>query len=168
MISMFGTITYKQFKLINFPIFEVPKKELSFEDGLIFQGDKIIDDLNQGWDTLGARRLHTPHPTRSLRSMLRDEIDLVSSKHRDFIDNKGYCFTYERTIFGKVRYRKILDVVDRDTATVLVIEQSRLPIVVRRPPPLGKSWVGIIFINNIPWIPYEYGEEFRTDFRKKI
>jgi hypothetical protein len=128
----------------------------------------VIDDRNQIGDSLGKRRLQTPHQLYTLKFCYIDKTDLVRAKHKTFVDSKGYVFIYAKTEYTNVVYHKILKVVPKDIITVLKLSNVSFPVVVNRPPPLGKSWVGMLYLNNRPWIPYEYSEERCTTMKRKI
>lgn len=161
-------VTYKEFNLINFPIFALPSDNLEVIDGLLKCDNRIVDDRNQIGETLGIRRLQTPHKLLPLKKCYEDIPGLIRAKNRVFVDNKGYCFIYERTKFCTVTFHKIVKVSRKNIATVLKISGSNFPIIVKRPPPLGMDWVGMLNFNGLPWVPYEYSENFCTPFRKKI
>lgn len=161
-------LTYKQFHLINFPIFALPSDNVHVTDGILFHENLVVDDRNQLGDTLGIRRLQTPHKLLRLRYIREDIGQLISSKKRVFVDNKGYCFIYERTKFCKIKSYKIVKATRKDVGTVLKVLGLNFPILVDRPPPPGKEWVGLVEFNGKPWLPYEYSEYYCTPFRKKI
>jgi hypothetical protein len=95
-------------------------------------------------------------------------MSLIQAKHKVFVDNKGYCFIYERTKFCRIKYHKIIRISRKDIATILKVSSVPFPVIVKRPPPLGKTWVGILYLDNKPWIPYEYAEDKCTTIRRKI
>lgn len=161
-------INYTHFNLINFPIYALPSDDIHTQDGLLYCESGIVDDRNQIGDTLGARRLQTFHRILPLQKIHKDLTDLISSKHRVFVDYKGYCFIYERTKFCKVKFHKIVSVIKKDVGTILKVSGVRAPVVVKRPPPDGMDWVGLLYVNNNPWIPYEYSFKNCAPFRKKI
>lgn len=161
-------INYKHFKLINFPIYALPSSNLDVQDGLLRLENLVIDDRNQIGKSLGARRLQTFHQLLELRRCYEDIPALIRAKDRVFVDSKGYCFIYEKTKFCKLVYHKILKVAQKDIVTVLKVSHVSFPVVVKRPPPLGKTWVAMLYFNNKPWLPYEYSEERCTTKRRKI
>ena len=165
---MIPTITYKQLHLINFPIFGLYSKEIEVKDGLVYINDKLIDDYNQIGDTLGKRRLQTPHKLGLLKKYYEDVSELISYKHPAYVDNLGYFFSYEKTLFVRIVYYKILEVLQKNTSSILKLNSIPFPVYVKRPPPVGKEWVGMIYYKNTPWLPYEYSEYDCATKRKKI
>ena len=165
---MIPTITYKQLHLINFPIFGLYSKDIEVEDGLIYINDKLIDDSNQIGESVGKRRLQTPHKLGKLNRCYEDAAGLISSKHKAYVDSLGYFFSYEKTLYVPIVYYKILEVLQKDTASILKLNGISFPVYVKRPPPVGKSWVGMIYYEKTPWLPYEYSEYNCAKKRKKI
>lgn len=162
-------ITYKNLNLINFPIYGLPSDDLEVTDGLLRIGSLVVDDRNQIGETLGARRLQTPHMLLPLRRCYEETAALLSATaHRVFVDSKGYCFIYQRTKLCQIVYHKVLKVIPKDIITVLKVSNVSFPVVVQRPPPPGKNWVGMLYFNRKPWIPYEYAEEKCATKRRKI
>lgn len=161
-------VTYKNLKLINFPVFGLPDFDIDFQDGLVKSGGFVIDDRNQLGEDLGTRRLQTPHELLKIRAAYEDIASFLSAKDKYFIDSKGYVFIYEKTKFVRIKYHKIVSVVPKDTYTILKLFEVSFPILVKRPPPPGKTWVGMIYFKEHPWLPYEYSENDRAILRRKI
>ncbi len=162
-------VNYKHLELINFPIFGLPSDDVYDSDGMLMYEGLVIDDKNQIGGTLGARRLQSPQPLLKIQKYYSDLSMLLSAKNqRVFIDNLGYFFVYERTKFTKIKYHKILNVIERDVATILKVHDVSFPIIVKRPPPTGRSWVGILYLNNRPWLPYDYSVGYCASKRRKI
>ena len=163
-------ITYKDIPNINFPVFAIKDVEsLFFKDGLVYYSDRLIDDLNQPSNYLGVRRLTTPHkPIYPLRLMYRDIKELLGSGKKSYIDRYGFVFSYRKTKFCNVKFHKILKVKRKDTYSLLKISNYQTPIKILRPPPAGKSWVGMLYLNKHPWIPYEYSEAYCASKKRKI
>jgi hypothetical protein len=161
-------ITYKDLGLINFPIYGLPSDDLNVEDGLLLLDHLVVDDRNQIGDTLGKRRLQSPHKLHRLSAMFEDIGSMLQSKFRIFVDNKGYCFIYEKTKYSVVKYHKILEVKDKETYTALKVSKLNFPIIVKRPPPVTMEWIGLLYFENKPWLPYEYSEVNCKAVRRKI
>ena len=160
---------YKHLELINFPIFGLPSDDVYMSDGLLMYEGLVIDDRNQLGETVGTRRLQSPHKLLKINKHYADLSMLLSAKNqRVFIDNIGYFFVYERTKFTKIVYHKILKVIERGVATVLKVQGVSFPIIVKRPPPKGRHYLGVLYLNNRPWLPYDYSVEHCASKRKKI
>jgi hypothetical protein len=161
-------LTYKNFRLINFPVYGLPSDNVEVRDGLLFIDNAVIDDRNQIGDTLGARRLQTHHKLFPLKCGYSDFQGLLDAKYKSFVDNKGYYFYYKKTKYIKISYHKIVKVVLKDTHTLIKITEVPFPLIMLRPPPQGFDWVGVICLGKHPWIPYEYSKEYYTPKRRKI
>ena len=143
-------------------------KDIRAEDGLIYVQEQLIDDSNQIGDTIGKRRLQTPHKPGRLKNCYEDAAGLISASNKSFVDNLGYFFSYEKTKFVHIVYHKILESIWKDTASILKLSEVTSPVYVKRPPPAGKEWVGMMYYDDTPWLPYEYSEYRCANKRKKI
>ena len=54
-------IQYKSINKVRFPVYAMKSDDWHITDGLLFLEGKILDDRNMPGDTLGIRRLQTPH-----------------------------------------------------------------------------------------------------------
>ena len=54
-------ITYRQFKNLDFPLFLLGSSNWELVDGLLLLDGELLDDKNMPGDTLGLRRMLTPH-----------------------------------------------------------------------------------------------------------
>ena len=86
-------IQYSSINKIRFPVYELPSGNWNRQDGLLFLDGQIVDDKNQAGDTLGLRRMQTPH--KNLLP-LKNQVDtfrgIVKGGHQHFIDTNGLCF----------------------------------------------------------------------------
>jgi len=161
-------ITWKQFNKINFPIFPLPSADIYSEDGLVRlrETDRVVDDLNQLGNTLGLRRLSSPHELQRIPRYCGDSIDFYHTRAKAYIDNYGFIFVYERTVFTKVIFSEILQVIDKGTFTILKVKGVSFPVRVDR---LTKfKWVGMLQLLGHPWIPYEYSTGYCKPLKRKI
>lgn len=161
-------ITYKQLHLINFPIYGLSSEDLEVTDGLLRSGHTVVDDRNQIGDTLGARRLQTPHKLCKLKVCYEDIPGLINAKHKVFVDTKGYCFIYKKTRFVSVHYHKIIKVSRKEVATTITASGVSFPVVVKRPPPVGTPWLAMMYLDKRPWLPYAYSEVYCASMKRKI
>jgi hypothetical protein len=164
-----ANLTYKEVGLINFPIFPIPSDEITWEDGLVRIEEKVVDDLNMIGNTVGLRRLQTPHKLYKLGKCCESVMDFFHIKGaKAYIDNFGFVFTYERTKYTYVRYKKILKVTQRDLFSIIKAEHINYGVKVPRPPGVGKEWIGILYLSGYPWVPYEYSETCQKPKLRKI
>ena len=103
------SLTYKQIlRSIKFPVYSLGTENFYLRDGLLLVNDLVVDDRNQPGDTLGKRRLQTPHKKRRLTGVYEEFLDIVKNKTTVLIDNNGVIFSYERTKFQKIKSIRIV------------------------------------------------------------
>jgi hypothetical protein len=162
-------LTYKDNEKITYPIFPLPSSNWLKADGLVTIDGLILDDKNMDSSSLGHRRLMTPYKSLfPLKQAAHNLISLVKSGKKVFIDSKGLLFIYEKTKIVKLRYKKIHKIVKKEKASLLFIRQSKIPFIIPRPPTDEMSHVGILYLDNDPWLLYEYAASQLTDTRRKI
>jgi hypothetical protein len=162
-------ITFKDIQKVKFPVYALPSDNWGEADGLLFLDGKLIDDRNMPGDTLGVRRLQSPQRSfGKLNKSIDNFRGLIKSSGRHFIDTHGIPFTYEKTIFRKLKYYKIKCVVKRDTFCLLKLHRVKQPFIVPRPPPEGVRYAGLLHLGELPWILYDYSEEPLKDTRRKV
>jgi len=81
---------------------------------------------------------------------------MVKHASSTYIDSVGKCFTYIKTKFCKLIYRKIQKVEKKGKYSLVWIYNINFPFKVPRPPRKGDNWAGILYINNLPWLLYNY------------
>jgi hypothetical protein len=162
-------VTYKQFHKITFPAYRLPSDNWHSQDGLLFIDDILVDDKNMSGDTLGKRRLQTYFKDLlSIRKAVDSNTALVKQASGPFIDSAGRCFIYEKTKYGKVKYFKIDSIDYNGNLCVLRVKGIKFAFTIPRPPKPGFNWVGILHVDDLPWILYEYADERRKDMRRKV
>lgn len=161
-------IDYTELHRITFPVFGVNSDDFFLQDGLLFLDNIVIDDRNQIGKTLGLRRAQTPHQTYPIRYCYDDFVSLLRGRHRTFIDNVGFWFVYEKTKYCNVIFHKIIRVAKKEKLSYLKLSGVNFPVLVRRPPPEGKDWTGVLYVDKTPWMPYEYSETYCKPFKRKI
>lgn len=161
-------IDYNSLEFIDFPVFVLPSDNIHAQDGLIYCDNGIIDDRNQIGDTIGKRRLQTPHDIIILKKCYEDLQSFLQAKEKHYIDNLGKVFSYKKTLFTKVVYHKIEKVVDKGIISVIKAEGVSFPIVVKRPPSPNMEWIAMLYWKSRPWLPYSYSEIHCASTRRKI
>jgi hypothetical protein len=162
-------IQYKSLNKIKFPVYILPSGNWERQDGLLFLDGTIVDDRNMSGDTLGIRRVQTPH--RNLYP-LKYQVDnfrgMIKSKEKHFIDTNGIPFIYEKSEFCKLKYYKIKDVVQKENLSLLKLYGVKQPFVIPRPPASKMRYAGVLHYGALPWVLYEYSEDRREDTRRKV
>ena len=162
-------ITYRQFKNLDFPLFLLGSSNWELVDGLLLLDGELLDDKNMPGETLGLRRMLTPHKKQyHLREMITTANGLMKQKTKYFIDNSGRPFIYEKIEFAKLKYLKIKKRDYKTKACLLWVHGCSFPFTIPRPPEPGYTWAGILHIRDNPWLLYEYAEEKLKDTRRKI
>jgi len=98
---------------IRWPIYVLHSDEIEERDGLLFCDTQIVDDKNMTGDSLGLRRLQTPHKNLyRLKVMIESFTEFVHHKGQFYIDSNGKFFRWPMGCCGvtgqSVRYRKVL------------------------------------------------------------
>lgn len=151
----------------KFPFFLLPSDELRYEDGLVFLNSLVVDDRNQTGETLGQRRLLTPHELQPLKKCVNDIPGIIDCRHRHFIDNKGFYFTYIKTKFVDVISHKIK--LKTSHGSYARIFCSGINFFFVTPVyPLTAEWAQIIYIDKLPWRLYNTSENFVESYKRKL
>ena len=128
---------------------------------------KVVDDRNQEADTIGRRRLFTPHDIFPLKNSVDSIQGLLKQTVKTFIDTSGRPFIYEKTKRCDLKYFNIKKKELRDTYTLLWLHGVNTPFSVPRPPEPGIFFAGVLLLHGLPWILYEYSEHpKKTTWRK--
>jgi hypothetical protein len=162
-------VYYSSINKVRFPVYELPDGNWNRQDGLLFLEGRIVDDKNQIGDTLGVRRMQTPHKNiLSLKNQLDTFRALILSNHKYFIDTNGFVFIYEKTKFCKLKYYKIKDVIQRDSFSRIKLENVKDEFKVPRPPAMDMFYAGCLLYGKHPWVLYDYAETKLKDTRRKV
>ena len=164
---MLVELTYSQIlKKVTFPVYAIPE-ELTFRDGLLTNQERVIDDKNQKGDTLGKRRLQTPHTTYNLNKMCEDFVALMRIKHKNFIDSRGNCFYYKKEQYIPVKPMKIKTKEYKGYYCRLWLAGHNSPFILKSAP-LGKEWAHVLLLDTEPWQIYDFSEESCKSYRRMI
>ena len=161
-------LDYKQIcKKVIFPVYILNKENIYFEDGLLLLNGNVIDDRNQKGETVGARRLQSPHKLARLGSAVLDFVALINCRKTRFIDTKGFCFCYIKTKMCRVKSFKINKKISKGTHTVLMLKGVNSPFSIEYYP-TGKDWAQVLMLDNLPWKLLGVSQEELEIFRRKI
>ncbi len=161
-------ITYKDVRRVTFPVFKLPSSNWYRTDGLLFVDEQIVDDCNMPGNTLGLRRLQTPHDVMPLKKSLNTHVGILKQKDSTFIDNAGNTFIYEKTLWCKLIYYSIREIKLKKTASVLFLNGVKAPFTIPRPPHSDMLWAGLLHLYDLPWMLYEYSENKSKDTKRKV
>jgi len=162
------SLTYKQVcRRIRFPVHTVPRDDLYWEDGLLMLDNLVIDDKNQKGDTLGIRRLQTPHKLKRLNKTYLEFSDLLYENPPILIDTNGIVFSYQKTRWQNVISHKIKKREQRDTHTRIWLHGVNFAFLVSNPP-VGKDWAQVLYLRKWPWLLYGFSERKENTTKRKI
>lgn len=164
-------LTYKNLDKLTFPVYRLDADDIFITDGLVLsQCNRLIDDRNCPRDTLGARRLLTVSTIDKfpLKKSFSDRIEIIQGKSGLIIDYKGNILEYIKTEWSSVKYHKIKQVEKRQFYSLLWAEGISSPFEITRPPDSFFTYVGVLYIKGVPWMPYRYSQELLKPTRRKI
>jgi hypothetical protein len=162
-------IQYRNLQKIRFPVYELSSGNWEKLDGLLFLDGKIVDDKNMTGDTLGIRRIQTPHTNLfKLKNQIDTVRGILKSNNKYFIDSYGMPFIYEKTEFCKLKYYRIKDIKPKDTCSLLKLDGVKNLFVIPRPPPTDTQYAGVLHNGARPWLLYDYSETKLKDTRRKV
>lgn len=163
-------ITYRHLRNVKFPIYPLRDRKWYEEDGLLFYGDKILDDKNMPGTTLGIRRLQSPFNDRlmPLGKSITSIVGISKNSYKYYVDSEGIPFEYEKTLFCKLKYFRIKRIEPKGTASLLYLEGLPRPFTIPRPPKQGQVWAGVLHLKGLPWMLYGYSSEWIEEAIRKI
>ena len=160
-------ITYKNQSLIKYPVYILPSNTWYSKDGIVLLDQKVLDDKNQSGETLGLRRMQTPLKNlHRIHRMAVSWIAIIKSEHKHFIDSRGMCFTYIKTLLVELRYVPIKEVIKKEKNCILKIANAQF--IVPRPPYSDLKYAGVLYHKGYPWVLYNYSELKLKTGRRKV
>ena len=165
---MVVSLTYKQvLRLVKFPVYALDTEDFYVRDGLLLVNELVVDDKNQPGNTLGQRRLQTPHKIKRISKVYWEFLDLVKFPSTVLIDTNGAVFEYTKTSFEKCVSLKIKKKELFDTHSRIWLKGVNFPFILRRPP-TGKNWAQVLYLDSSPWLLYSLSEDKLEDSKRKI
>jgi len=162
-------VTYRTVNRLSFPVFLLPSDNWDIQDGLVYIENGLLDDRNMPGDTLGIRRLQTPQKGLWKLSKAVDTLaGIIKQRTHYFIDSKGILFTYEKTKYCRLKYYRVRKVERKIVASLLWVEGIKSPFTIPRPPKESSIWAGILHLDDVPWMLYEYSMEKHPNTRRKV
>lgn len=163
-------ITYKDIHKVTFPVYILPNSNWASRDGLLYVDNAILDDKNMPGETLGIRRLQTPmRGLQPLRKMCNSFVGLIKEPSgRAYIDSAGKVFTYQKTKMCLLKYLRIKRIEKKTVASVIWVYGVNSPFIVPRPPAENYMWAGILHLDELPWILYDFSKIKHKDSRRKV
>lgn len=161
-------ITYKTANKIEYPAFLLPSDNWWQQDGLVFLDNGILDDRNVNNKSLGFRRLISSRKTElyPLTKCVNSLVELIKSNHHYFIDSRGMCFEYVKTLLCDIKTKKITKVVLRETYSIIWVSGVNFPFRVPNPP--QKNFAVILYYKSLPWLLYGYSDTVLKKLKRKV
>lgn len=159
--------TYRDIGKITFPIYRLPSDNWHRVDGLVMIDEFVLDDTNMPGDNIGMRRLLSP--MKSLFPLKKGSYSIVDVlKFGHFIDFSGKTITYVKSKYSKLKYLRIYKVELKDTGSLVWLMGVSFPFVLPRPPPHGAAYARVLYLNDKPWLIYEFTREIGKDTRRMV
>ena len=154
---------------IKWPVYVLHSDEIEERDGLLFCDTEIVDDKNMKGETLGLRRLQSPHKNLyKLKVMIEGFQDFVHHKGSNYIDSKGKYFRWIKNKTCSLISHKIDKVEKRDIATLIWVKDIPFPFFVKRPPEARLRYASILYMGSQPSILYSFSETKQRKTWRKI
>jgi len=162
-------LNYRQISKVTFPVYALPSDDWHSQDGLLYVNGQIVDDKNMSGETLGIRRLQTYFKDLlPLKYTINTFVALLKQGKRYYIDSAGKCFIYQKTKFCQLKYYPIKRIDKHDTYCILRLHGVNFPFTIPRPPKAGFNWAGVLHLDGLPWLLYDYADKKTKPTRRKI
>lgn len=158
---------YKHIPNIVWPIYRLDDDDWHVSDGLLTYKGGILDDRNMPGNTLGLRRLQTPHLNLYPLKLGKYTIPELL-KHKYYIDSAGKPFIYEKTINTKLKYHLIKKIEKKETVSIAWLAGIGFPIELRNPPLEQAKYARVLYLGDIPWLVYAFTISKGKDTTRKI
>lgn len=160
-------VTYNYIPKIVWPIYRLPDDNYTITDGLVFLDHQLLDDKNMPGKTLGLRRLQTSH--RNIYPLKLGKYSIPELlQHRCWIDYSGKLLDYQKTFMTPLKYHLIKKVEKKETCSIIWVANIPFPFEVRRPPPELAKYCRILYLNNLPWLIYDFTADKGKDTVRKV
>tara|TARA_A100000164_G_scaffold367418_1_gene389366 strand:- start:25 stop:513 length:489 start_codon:yes stop_codon:yes gene_type:complete len=154
---------------IRFPVYVLHIDEVEEQDGLLFCDTQIVDDKNVKGQTIGQRRLKTPHKNLyKLKYMLEDFRSMVQHRGQDYVDTNGRYFRYQKTDVATVTSREIMHIKPKGQATLIWCKDVPFPFEVKRPPEESVNFAQILMYKGRPSVLWSFSKEKQKDTWRKV
>ena len=152
-----------------FPVFTVHTNDVELVDGILWIENQVLDDKNMKGETLGLRRLQSPHKNLyKLKVMIEGFQDFVHHKGSNYIDSNGKYFRWIKNKTCSLISHKIDKVEKRDIATLIWVKDIPFPFFVKRPPEARLRYASILYMGSQPSILYSFSETKQRKTWRKI
>tara|TARA_B100000575_G_scaffold195465_1_gene158037 strand:+ start:4510 stop:5028 length:519 start_codon:yes stop_codon:yes gene_type:complete len=155
---------------IRWPVYVLHSDEIEERDGLLYCDTQIVDDKNMKGESLGVRRLQSPHKNLyRLKVMIESFSDFVHHKGKPYyIDTNGVFFRWVKNKTWKLISHKIEKMEKKDIATLIWVNNIPFPFFVKRPPKATIKYANILYNGNHPSILYSFSEVKQKKSWRKV
>jgi hypothetical protein len=162
-------MNFQTLHLIQFPVYVLHNDEVEKRDGLLFCDTQIVDDRNVQGETLGIRRLKTPHKNLyPLKYMLEDFRSMIQHRGNNYIDSSGRYFQYEKTTTIMLDSIQIEKIEQKGTASLIWLRKVPFPFTVKRPPEKEMKYAQVLMVNKKPSVLWSYAEKKQKRTWRKV
>jgi hypothetical protein len=128
----------------------------------------VVDDRNQKGDTLGKRRLQSPHQLYPLKRMIEDFTALIKHRGNNYVDTNGKYFRYTKSIKGDLICHKIKKTESKNIGTVVWLEGIPSAFTEKRPLPTEMRYARVLYLGKNPFLVYDYCTNKKRKTWRKI
>ena len=154
---------------IKWPVYVLHSDEIEEQDGLLYCDTQIVDDKNMKGETLGIRRLQSPHKNLyHLKVMIESLQDFVHHKGLNYIDSDGKYFRWIKNKVSNLISHKIEKIERRAIGSLVWCEIIPFPFFIKRPPEARLRYASVLYMDNQPSILYSFSEKQQKKTWRKI
>ena len=154
---------------IKWPVYVLHSDEIEERDGLLYCDTQIVDDKNMKGETLGVRRLQSPHKNLyKLKVMIESFQDFVHHKGLNYIDSSGKYFRWIKNKKCNLISHKIEKIEKRDIGSLVWCENVPFPFFIKRPPEARLRYASVLYMGKQPSILYSFSEKQQKKTWRKI
>jgi hypothetical protein len=73
-----------------------------------------------------------------------------------------------KTKYSKLKHLRIIKVELKDTGSLVWLSGVSFPFALPRPPPHGAAYARVLYLNERPWLIYEFTREIGKDTRRMV
>tara|TARA_Y100001972_G_scaffold101553_1_gene126519 strand:- start:14 stop:502 length:489 start_codon:yes stop_codon:yes gene_type:complete len=162
-------MTFEDLHKIVFPIYVLHTDEVEEQDGLLFCDTQIVDDKNVKGNTIGQRRLKSPHKSLyPLKFMLTDFRSMIMHRGENYVDTEGKYFRYQKTRTGIIKSYEIENIEQKELATMIKLKNVRHRFETKTPPDTKFKFAQVLMIDNRPSVLWSVSIQKEKNTWRKI
>lgn len=145
----------------DYPIYKIDTKYIDEIDGIVFDdAHRVVDDLNVKKDTVGKRRLLSPFKDSlsPLRKVSRNIRHFLKRGTGYYIDTSGRIIRYEKSKMTYIKYHKIRAIKQASNGAKIWVYGVNFPLNAPERPHELLNYVGVLYLNDRPWIFWDFSK----------